>query len=131
MTRRYEIDRAIEPNSVRRVHLGAREVEVHKFFGLAGMDGDGERHAGRALEKDRLVLDAVGAEDEMGEGFVRDDLLAGMAGLSEIDGRRRIFGGGVLVALEGEIDEQARCRVAARSAALRRIDERLASDEIV
>src|SRR5271166_181614 len=95
------------------------------------MDDDKERHAGRALEKDRLVLDAIGDEDEMGEGFVRDDLLAGMTRLGKIDGRRRIFGGGVLVALEGEIDEQARCRVAAGGAALRRIDERLASDEIV
>src|SRR5271165_3683513 len=95
------------------------------------MDGDGERHAGRALEKDRLVLDTVSAEDEMGEGFVRDDLLTGAASLGEIDGRRRIFRGGVLVALEGEIDEQAGCRVSAGSAALRRIDERLASDEIV
>ena len=49
------------------------------------------------------MLDAIGAEDEMGEGFVGDDLLAGMAGLSQVDGRGRVFGGGVLVALEGEV----------------------------
>ena len=35
------------------------------------------------------------------------------------------------IALEGEIDEEARSRVAAWSAALRRIDKRLASHEIV
>ena len=84
----------------------------------------------RLAKRRRLVLDAVGAEDEMGESFVRDDLLTGMAGLGEIDGRRRIFGGGVLVALEGEIDEQPRCRVAAWSAALRRIDDRRDGGEL-
>src|ERR1700674_567705 len=93
--------------SVRRVRLGAGEVELHRFFGSARVHADDERHAGRRFEIDRLVLDAIAAEDEMSEGFVRDHLLPGAAGLGEVHGRGRIFGRGVLIAFEGEVEKEA------------------------
>src|SRR5580693_4257129 len=98
--------------SIGCAHLGAGEIELYRLLGLAGVDVDGERHAGRGLEKDRLVLDAVWPEDEMGEGLVRHHRLAAMRGLGHIDGCCRVFGRGVLVALEGEIDQEGRRSVA-------------------
>jgi len=78
------------------------------------------------------VLDAVGAEDEVGEGLVGDELLAGMADLSQVDDRGRVFGGGVLVAFEGEVQEQPGRRVARRRPTLRGVNQGLvAADEIV
>ena len=84
------------------------------------MDLDGERHAGCTLEKDRLVLEPLGAEDEVGERLVRDHAVAAEVSLSEIDGCGCIFRRSVLLALEGEVDEQrGRCVASRRSAARR------------
>ena len=49
-----------------------------------------------AVQEHGLVLDPVGAEDEIGERFVGDDGLAGMAGLGQVDDCGRVFGRGVL-----------------------------------
>ena len=95
------------------------------------MDLDGERHACGAFEKHRFVLDAIGAEDEVGERLVRDDALAGVVGLGQVDGGGRVFRRRVLVALEGEVEKQCGRGVAAKSSAARRVDDRLAADEIV
>ena len=81
----------VHRRSVRRARLRAGEVELDRLPGLARMDVDGERRAGRVLEEDRLVLDALGAEDETGERLVDDDLLAGVVGLGQVDGRGRVF----------------------------------------
>ena len=89
------------------------------------MDHDGERHAGRGLQEHGLVLDPVGAEDEICERFVGDDRLAGMAGLRQVDDCGRVFGRGVLVAREDEVQEQAGRRVAPQRPALGRVDQAL------
>ena len=83
----------------------------------------------RALQEHGLVLDAVGAEDEIGERLVGYDLLAGMPGLGQVDDRRRIFGRSVLVALEGEVEKHAGRRVAAERPAPRRVDQALVDAE--
>ena len=105
----------------------ALEVYPSGLFGLAGMDLDGEWHAGRGIQEHRLMLEAVGSEDEIGERSVGDDRLAGTAGLSQVDDRGRIFGRSVLVTLEGEVDEQAGRRIAAQRAPFGGVDKALAA----
>jgi hypothetical protein len=58
----------------------------------------GDRRAGSVLDQEDFVLNSVGAEDEIREGLVRDDL-AGAAGLGHADGCGRVFGRCVLVAV--------------------------------
>jgi hypothetical protein len=80
---------------------------------------DVERHAGRGLQEKGLVLYPIGAEDEISERFVGDDRLAGTAGLGQVDDCGRVFGRGVLIAREDEVQEQTGRRVAPQRPALR------------
>src|SRR5271166_4581974 len=114
--------------SVRGARLRAGEVELDRLPGLAGTDVE---RAGRVLEEDRLVLDALGAEHEAGERLVNDDLLAGDARLGEVDRRSCVSGREVLLAREDEVEHDAGRGVAVRRAASRRVDERRSADEIV
>src|SRR5580698_612397 len=113
--------------SLRGDRLRAVEVEFRRLFGLSGVNLNGERHAGRALQEQGFVLDPVSAEDEVGEGSVGGDRLTGTPGLRQIDDRGRVFGRDVLVALEGEIDEKAGRRVAAERAPFGSVDKTLAA----
>src|SRR5271165_2991359 len=116
--------------SVRGERLRAGEVELDRLPGLAGTDVDGERRAGRTLEEDCFVLDALGAEHEAGERLVDHNLLAGDGRLGEVDRRSCVSGREVLVAREDEVEHDAGRGVAARRAASRRVDERRSADEI-
>src|SRR5271157_1182854 len=102
--------------SVRGARLRAGEVELDRLPGLAGTDVDGERRAGRVLEEDRLVLDALGAEHEAGERLVNDDLRSGDARLGEVDRRSCVSGREVLLAREDEVEHDAGRGVAGRRA---------------
>ena len=75
------------------------------------------------------MLNAVGAEDEMSEGLVGDDLLPGVTGLGQVDGSGRVFGRGVLVPREGEIEQDRRRRVVTRTAAAWGVIERVGADD--
>ena len=77
------------------------------------------------LQEYGLVLNPVGAEDEICERFAGDDRLAGTAGLRQVDGCGRVFGRGVPVAREDEVQEQAGRRVAPQRPALGRVDQAL------
>src|SRR5580700_7624908 len=130
---RVHMIRLLSPTaSLRGDGFSAMEIELRRLFRLARMNLNGERHASRAFQEDRFVLDPVGAKDEVGERSVGGDRLTGTAGLREIDDRSRVFGRSVLVALEGEVDEKARRRVAAERAPFGSVDKALdATHEIV
>ena len=113
--------------SLRGDGFRAMEIEFRRLFRLSRMNLNGERHASRAFQEDRFVLDPVGAKDEVGERSVGGDRLTGTAGLREIDDRSRVFGRSVLVALEGEVDEEARRRVATERAPFGSVDKALAA----
>src|SRR5579863_9449571 len=61
-------------------HFRTGNVELRRLLGPARMDLDGERHAHRPFQKYHFVLEAVGAENEIGERLVGDNLLARTAG---------------------------------------------------
>ena len=113
--------------SLRGDGFRAVEIEFRRLFRLARMNLNGERHAGRAFQEDHFVLNPVGAKDEIGERPVGGDRLTGTTGLRQVDDRGRIFRRGVLVALEGEVDEEAGRRVAAERAPFGSVDEALAA----
>src|SRR5215468_5277714 len=70
----------------------AVEIEFGRLFRLSGVNLNGERHASRAFQEDRFVLDPVWAKDEVGECPVGSDRLTGTARLRQLDDRGRVFG---------------------------------------
>src|ERR1700691_4281942 len=111
--------------SLRSDGFRAVEIEFRRLFCLSRMNLNGERHASRAFEEECFVLSPIGAKDKVGERSVGCDW-TGAAGLSQVDDRGRVFRRSVLVALEGEVDQDARRRVAAERPPFGSVDKALA-----